>query len=70
MLQIDVPERHRWIGKSIREIKAPNGAVVVTAMRDGKIHVPTGDYQIGAADQLVIFCKPETVDRIEKAFRG
>jgi trk system potassium uptake protein TrkA len=70
LLQIDVPAGHRWIGKSIRDIKAPKGAVVVTALRDGKIHVPTGDYQIGASDQLVIFCKPETVERIEKTFRG
>ncbi|MDP6522611.1 MAG: Trk system potassium transporter TrkA [Kiritimatiellia bacterium] len=68
LLQIDVPAKHRWIGRSIRDIKAPKGALIVTALRDGKIHVPTGEYQISASDQLVIFCKPETVERIEKAF--
>jgi trk system potassium uptake protein len=70
LLQIDVPAKHRWIGKAIRDVKAPKGALIVTALRDGKIHVPTGEYQIGAGDQLVIFCKPETVERIEKAFKG
>ena len=69
LLQISVPPRHRWIGKTIRDLKAPKGAVMVAALRSESVHIPTGEFEIQADDQLVIFCKPETVKRIEKAFQ-
>lgn len=70
ILHIKVPKRHKWIGHQIRNLKAPKGTVILAARQGDTVNIPTGHYQVEGGDELVIFCKPESVGRVEKAFRG
>jgi trk system potassium uptake protein TrkA len=64
-----LPERHRWAGRTVRQLKAPKHSVIVTVLRDGSVCVPTGDLRIQAGDHLVMFALPDKVEQVQALFK-
>lgn len=68
LLDITIPEDSKLLGKHIREIKMPNTAIIATAMQNGEVVTATGDLELHAGDQVLIFCHPDAVKTIRSIF--
>lgn len=56
------------VGKELRKIKFPNGAVVGAIVRNGKVIIPNGTSIIQPDDQLMVFSLPRSIHKVEKLF--
>jgi len=54
------------VGKPIRKISFPKGALLIGIVRDEEVIVPSGDSIIEPDDKVVIFATREVVPKIEK----
>ncbi|MBN2301851.1 MAG: Trk system potassium transporter TrkA [Lentisphaerae bacterium] len=70
LLHVVVPERHRWAGKAVKNLKIPRDCVIATVLRNEEIYVPTGDLTIQSGDQLVIFALPGDINRVQAIFKN
>ena len=55
------------VGKPLRQIPFPRGALVVAIMRGDEVIVPTGDSVILPEDRIVIFSTRQSIPQVEKA---
>ena len=55
-------------GVALSALKLPRDSIVAAVQREERVFVPTGEYTLREADRLVIYCLPETVDKIKSAF--
>lgn len=65
-LEAIVPERSDLVGKAIKDLNLPKGALILTIQRAGEIVFPTGDALIRPGDRIVILSTRKTISRIEK----
>lgn len=70
LLHVAVRQGHGWVGKPVHRLKMPGDCVLVSVLRNGQIHVPTGELIIQQEDQLVVFCRPEDATRVQSAFKN
>ncbi len=54
------------VGKPVRKVSFPKGALLIGIVRDDAVIVPSGDSVIEPDDKVVIFAKREVVPKIEK----
>jgi trk system potassium uptake protein TrkA len=54
------------VGKPIREISIPKGALVTGIMRQDTIIIPTGESVIEPNDRIIIFAKKQAIPEVEK----
>ncbi len=54
------------VGKPVRKISFPKGALLIGIVRDDAVIVPSGDSVIEPDDKVVIFAKRQVVPKIEK----
>jgi trk system potassium uptake protein TrkA len=52
--------------KTLNQIRLP-GALVAALIREGEVIIPHGDDEIRQGDRLVVICKPEAIQYIQKA---
>lgn len=55
------------VGKPLREISFPKGALVVSIIREDEVIIPTGDSVILPQDRIIIFSTRQGIPRVEKA---
>ncbi|MGD9022572.1 MAG: Trk system potassium transporter TrkA [Deltaproteobacteria bacterium] len=55
------------VGKPLREVPFPKGALVVAIMRGDEVFIPTGDSVIQPHDRIIIFSTRQSIPRVEKA---
>jgi trk system potassium uptake protein TrkA len=55
------------VGKPIRQIPFPKGALVLAMIRGDEVIVPTGDSDILPQDRIIIFSAREAIPQVEKA---
>jgi trk system potassium uptake protein TrkA len=55
------------VGKPLRNLAFPKGALVISIIRGSEIIIPSGDSVIAPDDRVVIFAKRKTVPKVEKA---
>lgn len=55
------------VGKPLRQIRFPHGALVVAIIRADEVIIPTGDSVILPEDRIIIFSTPKCIPRVEKA---
>ncbi|WP_338031060.1 Trk system potassium transporter TrkA [Desulfovibrio ferrophilus] len=65
-LEAIVPEHSDLVGKAIKDLKLPKGALILTIQRAGEIVFPSGDAVIEPGDRIVILSTRKTISRIEK----
>lgn len=54
------------VGKPLKKISFPKGALVTVIIRSDQIIIPSGDSVIEAGDRIVIFASRQAVSKIEK----
>jgi trk system potassium uptake protein TrkA len=55
------------VGKPLRQITFPKGALVLAIIRGDEIIIPTGDSVIMPQDRTIIFSTRQAVPQVEKA---
>jgi len=56
------------VGRRVREINFPQGAVLGAIVRGEKIVLPRGDDMVLVDDRVIVFVVPDAVSRVEKLF--
>jgi trk system potassium uptake protein TrkA len=56
------------VGRTLRELHFPKGAVVGTIIRGEDIILPRGDDQIRPGDEVIVFALPEAIAAVEHLF--
>ncbi len=54
------------VGKPLKDISFPKGALVTGIIRDEKIVIPSGDSVVAPNDKIIIFATRESIPRVEK----
>ncbi len=68
LLDIIVNADGKMDGKTIREIKIPEKAIIATVLRQGEVMTATGDLELLVDDRVLIFCHPDAVKKIQSTF--
>lgn len=56
------------VGKKLKDIKFPSGAVLGIIVRDDKVIIPSGSSEIKANDHVMVFSLFKSIHRVEKLF--
>lgn len=56
------------IGKPLKNLKIPKGAIVGAVFRDGEVAIPDGETVIEANQRLIVFALPEAIPKVENLF--
>jgi trk system potassium uptake protein TrkA len=68
-IEILAEEGSRYVGKRLREMKFPRGAIVgAIAKPNGEVIIPRGDKTIEAGDRVIFFTLESVVPELESAF--
>ncbi len=59
-------ETSEIVGKPLKKINFPKGALLIGIMRNEKIFTPSGESVIEADDRIIIFARMEAVQKVEK----
>ncbi|MBN2703523.1 MAG: Trk system potassium transporter TrkA [Pontiellaceae bacterium] len=68
LLDVMIEEDGKLAGKKICEIKLPSKSIIATVLRKGEVVTATGDLALAPGDQLLIFCHPTAVKKIQSRF--
>lgn len=67
-LDIRLPNNSAWDNAAVKNIPIPQSAVLVAVKRDGETIIPHGDTILRSADDVVIYCKPESRAEMRRLF--
>jgi trk system potassium uptake protein TrkA len=68
-IELIASERSKYVGKPLKDVRLPRGAIVGAIMRpDGEIVVPRGEVAIQPGDRVIFFTLESVVPELESAF--
>jgi trk system potassium uptake protein TrkA len=68
-IEMIAPEHSRLVGRKLRSVKLPEGAIVGAIVRpNGEACVPRGDVEIHPGDRVIFFALESAVPKLESAF--
>ncbi|MBN2332604.1 MAG: Trk system potassium transporter TrkA [Deltaproteobacteria bacterium] len=67
-IEFVVPVTSAMVGKAVKDLQLPFGALVVAVNRQNKNYVPNGDFIIEGGDNVITFAKTEQVGHLEEVF--
>ena len=70
IIEVEVPEGSPVIGQRVSEIALPEGALVISVLRDGSGFVPKADTVVEAGDEVLVVLDPGLEERITAQFVG
>ncbi len=68
LIELRITPKHKWAGKAIKELKIPDGVIIVTALRSGQVKTATGDLVLTTGDRVVVYCLPAALSKMEPLF--
>jgi len=68
MLEVMLTAYTPWTGKSIRELKIPDGILIATVLREDILLPATGDLLLKSGDRLVLYALPKAITKVESLF--
>src|SRR3954470_20267394 len=68
IIEVEVPDNSPVIGRRINEIELPDGALIISILREGKGFVPKADTVIQDGDEVLLVLDPGLEDRITEQF--
>ncbi len=68
IIEVEVPEGSPVIGRRVSEITLPDGALIISILRDGKGFVPKADTVISDGDEVLLVLDPGLEDSITEQF--
>jgi len=66
-LEVIAPEASDIVGKPLKQIRFPRGALVVAIIRKEEVTIPSGESIILPQDRIIIFCTRHSIPWVEKA---
>lgn len=66
LLELNIDKKSSWRNKTISNINAPNGCIIVSIFRDKKIIYPNGSIEIKEGDKVFIVTNMERKYELEK----
>jgi len=57
------------VGKPLRKISVPKGALVGSIVREDEVIIPDGETIIQEGDRVIVFALPEAIPKMEKAMK-
>jgi trk system potassium uptake protein len=70
ILEINVPDRARVLGRSLMYIDFPRGAIIGCVVRDDRVFIPGGTDEMLPGDTVVVFTLPKVRDEVLRLFRN
>ena len=68
VMEISVDTGSEADGKSIEEMRLPQGALIVSVLRNDETFVPDGTYLIRGGDHVIVIARLESIERIQAIF--
>lgn len=68
VIELLVKADNEAIGKPLKELYFPTGAIIGAIVRRDSYEIPTGECTISAGDRVVVFALPEAVSKVEGFF--
>ncbi len=68
VLELEIKSGNPIIGKSLKEIDFPEGAIVGAIVHQQSYEIPTGESRLLAGDRVVIFALPDALHKVERFF--
>jgi len=68
MLELLAQPGSSAVNKELRHIRFPSGSVIGAVMRDERVIIPDGRFQIKAHDRLMVFSMLKSIHKIERLF--
>ena len=68
IIEVEVPDGSPVVGRKIRDIELPDGALIISILREGKGFVPKADPVIQDGDEVLRVLDPGLEDRITEQF--
>jgi trk system potassium uptake protein TrkA len=67
LIELKLDDEHPWAGRAIRDLpKLPADVILLAALRSGQVRVATGDLRLEAGDRVVLYCQPDTVEKLDR----
>jgi trk system potassium uptake protein TrkA len=68
VMEVQVDESSRVVGKLVKDLDLPGGAILGSIQRDHAVVIPRGDTRIQAGDHIVVFALPQAVEETAEYF--
>jgi len=68
VLEVLVKPDNEAIGKPLKDLDFPSGAIIGAIVRSDSYEIPTGDCTLQANDRVVVFALPEALPKVERFF--
>ncbi len=68
VLEVVLPGDSNVLGKPLKELEVPTGAIIGVIVRGEEVVIPSGDDHLEPNDHVVIFALPEAIARVERFF--
>jgi trk system potassium uptake protein TrkA len=68
ILEFEVKPDSKVTKRMIKDLRFPKDAVFSGVIRDGKVLMPFGDFQIHAGDKVIVFVFPKAIHQVEELF--
>jgi trk system potassium uptake protein TrkA len=68
VLEMVVPPQHALVGRPLKEIAVPRGAIVASIVRGDKAIIPSGQDRFEPGDHAVVFALPGVIGHVERLF--
>jgi trk system potassium uptake protein TrkA len=68
IIEVEVPDNSPVIGRRINEIELPDGALIISILRQGKGFVPKADTVVQDGDEVLLVLDPGLEDTITEQF--
>ncbi|MEK6739363.1 MAG: TrkA C-terminal domain-containing protein, partial [Planctomycetota bacterium] len=56
------------VGKPLKEISFPQGAILGAIVREGVMQIPTGNTMINPGERVVVFTLPHAIEKVQSFF--
>lgn len=68
--EIRIPDKAPVLGKSLEEVRLPEGFLIASIIRDGEVFVPRGPTVLQAHDQIILIGHAENYDAVLRMLAG
>ena len=68
VMEVQVDESSRVVGKTVKDLDLPGGAILGSIQRGGEVMIPRGDTRIESGDHIVVFALSQAVGETAEFF--
>ncbi len=68
VFEVVLPPESGLVGRPLREIDTPEGAIIALIVRGEELVLPAGDDRLEPGDHVIVFALPEAITRVERFF--